>query len=526
MRRNPLIPLLIAALALTTPAAAQCLLANPSFEFDGTTGTVFQAWQQFGPVGVTPDATHGQRGVRVAGPDTGQLSVAGVWQPLDSGPDDVWDVEVDVRAIVALGSGSRALVNVEWRDADDQLIDDVSFDALVAGGSSSTTFTGTSPPAPPNTASVRLLLGVLQDAGDPQPVVAFDRALFERRTVPSLDERQWHDFPGGRTVDFAGHTWRVKGPGIYGPGPNLFGDGPENVRVDADGRLVMALTNDGGTWTSAEIALADVLGYGDYVFTTRGRVDALDPSAVLGLFLWEYGACWSPGDLWWNPYNEIDIEFSRWNEPDAPNAQFVVQPWDIPGNRQRFDVTFADDEIASHAFRWSPDRVEFRSWRGGPEDEATAPVLHTWTSNGPFLPRPGRARVHVNLWWNQTPPATPQTIVLEDFRFVPAGTVAVDAPPARTPRTLRAHPNPFNPSTTVSFALDRPARVTLIVLDVRGRRVRTLADGRWPSGPAEIEWNGRDDRGAPVASGVYHLRLVTTTGATTRSESLPLTLVQ
>lgn len=520
MLRSVLLTALILA-AAPTAAEDRCMLINPSFEFDGTTGTVFQGWNQFGPIGITSDATHAQRGVRVDGPDSGRWDVAAVWQPMDAAAGDVWDVEVDVHAPTALAGGARALVNVEWWDAGGNQIDYVSFDALTAGGTTSTTFSAETPPAPEGTVEIRLLLGVLQGPTDPRPSVVFDRAVFERRTSPSLEEIQWNDFPGGRSIEFAGRAWRVKGPGFFAPGPNNFADDAGNVWVDDQDHLHLRVRRIGATYYSSEIALEDPLDYGDYVFTLRGRLDLLDPNVVLGLFLWEYGPCWLPSNMWWNPYNEIDIEFSRWNDPNAPVMQYVVQPWDIPGNRHRYDVTFADDEITSHAFRWLPDRVEWRSWRGGPDDEATSPTIQSLTLANAFLPRPGRARVHMNFWWNVDPPATTQEVVVEDFRFVPAGSVTdADVPRPDRRLMLTARPNPFNPTTTLSFTLDHEADVTLTIHDARGRRVRTLVTERRGVGEHEIVWSGRDDQGAPVASGVYHAQLVADDDATSLRMSL------
>ncbi len=79
-----------------------------------------------------------------------------------------------------------------------------------------------------------------------------------------------------------------------------------------------------------------------------------------------------------------------------------------------------------------------------------------------------------------------------------------------TPRTLLLtgnYPNPFNPQTKVSFALPRDGAVRLDVLDVRGHVVRTLLDGALPAGSHELTWDGTDDTGRGVASGVYFARL-------------------
>lgn len=64
-------------------------------------------------------------------------------------------------------------------------------------------------------------------------------------------------------------------------------------------------------------------------------------------------------------------------------------------------------------------------------------------------------------------------------------------------------PNPFNPSTRISFRLPRDGRVTLRIYDMRGAVVRTLVDGAYAAGTHAVTWDGRADGGAGVASGVY-----------------------
>jgi hypothetical protein len=84
----------------------------------------------------------------------------------------------------------------------------------------------------------------------------------------------------------------------------------------------------------------------------------------------------------------------------------------------------------------------------------------------------------------------------------------VDAVPAST--ALRANvPNPFNPTTSVPFDLARAGRVQLVVFDVSGRRVRTLVDAEFPAGRHQQVWDGFDDAGGRVASGVYVVRMQT-----------------
>ncbi|MCP4572135.1 MAG: hypothetical protein GY838_07245 [bacterium] len=85
---------------------------------------------------------------------------------------------------------------------------------------------------------------------------------------------------------------------------------------------------------------------------------------------------------------------------------------------------------------------------------------------------------------------------------------AVEAPPSLFLPTLAAHPNPFNPHTELVFDLSGPATFDLVVYDLAGRRVRTLAQGRpAPGGPIALSWDGRDDAGRGLAAGIYLARL-------------------
>lgn len=85
-------------------------------------------------------------------------------------------------------------------------------------------------------------------------------------------------------------------------------------------------------------------------------------------------------------------------------------------------------------------------------------------------------------------------------------TAAGDLPPARF--SLRsAYPNPFNPSTTLSFDLPAPATVRLAIFDAQGRCVRRAPRARVEAGRHRWTWDGRDDAGLALPSGVYTLEL-------------------
>ncbi len=511
--------LLLALAAVAAPVAqAQCILANPSFELPGTAPIVFQGWNQFGTIASSSSAGHGRFAASVSGPSAtppGAYVVSGLWQPMASAVGDHWSVagRVRVPSVRGLSGGSKAIVNVEWRNSAGDLINYETHDVATATSprDSSILFAFTSAAAPSGTVSARLLLGVLQGPTDAQTDVIYDQITFVKLTTPSLDALQWNDFVGGRSLVFAGRTWRVKGPGLYGPGSNYFSNSTSAVFVDAQGRLHLTLRQVGGTRQATEVALVDALGYGDYVFTTQGDLDALDLNAVFGLFLWEYGPCYNAGDVWWNPYNEIDIEFGRWGDPNAAIAQFVAQPFDYGTNLHRFEAVFSPDELTTHVIRWRSDRVEFRSWRGGPGAESPSTLIHSWRYTGPHVPRPDQPRVHLNLW--EIAPKTvvaDQEVVLEGFQFVPWPYTSLATPNADVHPGVAlavAGRNPTHGATTLRFTLAHEARATLDVVDVAGARVRRLEAGTRPAGEHTILWDGRDDAGSAVRPGVYFVRL-------------------
>jgi len=73
------------------------------------------------------------------------------------------------------------------------------------------------------------------------------------------------------------------------------------------------------------------------------------------------------------------------------------------------------------------------------------------------------------------------------------------------------YPNPFNPETEISFSLPERTQVSLIIYNILGEKVKTLANVEMDAGTQSIHWNGRDEAGNPVASGVYFYRLKTAT---------------
>ena len=71
------------------------------------------------------------------------------------------------------------------------------------------------------------------------------------------------------------------------------------------------------------------------------------------------------------------------------------------------------------------------------------------------------------------------------------------------------HPNPFNPTTTISFDLVNAGKVTLNVYNIKGGLIRTLASGNYPVGLSSIVWDGKNKNNKFVSSGIYFYKLNT-----------------
>jgi hypothetical protein len=94
-----------------------------------------------------------------------------------------------------------------------------------------------------------------------------------------------------------------------------------------------------------------------------------------------------------------------------------------------------------------------------------------------------------------------------EARFSRAWT-SVDEQPAPNAFALRANaPNPFNPATTIAFSLPQETRVWLAIYDLSGRLVRVLVDEVRAAGSYEVPWNGANEAGKQMASGVYICRM-------------------
>lgn len=116
-------------------------------------------------------------------------------------------------------------------------------------------------------------------------------------------------------------------------------------------------------------------------------------------------------------------------------------------------------------------------------------------------------------WWGTSSPSSKKFYGDVDYspclssdpgtHYALPAVVATTRGPA-APYTLQSYPNPFNPRTTIEYGVSEPGtRVRIAVYDISGRVVRVLVDAARPVGHHAAVWDGTDDAGQAVASGVY-----------------------
>jgi hypothetical protein len=221
--------------------------------------------------------------------------------------------------------------------------------------------------------------------------------------------------PAQTQISWQGRRWKVTNGRMAGVAP---GD-PRNVSVDASGFLHLTIAKREGKWTSAELFTVDDLGFGTYQWVVGGEVWNMNPVAVLGLF--SYGPTHGIGK---DATNEIDIEFSQWNNTCVCNADFTVYPPVAREHHQSsYELNFKvhnGTSLTTARMVWSSRSVVFTLMSGDQPIGTTANVLKTETfasskADIPQQPIP----VGINLWAFKALPVATQSVIIRSFRYLP-----------------------------------------------------------------------------------------------------------
>ncbi len=290
-----------------------------------------------------------------------------------------------------------------------------------------------------------------------------------------------------QTIRFAGADWIVRAD-YGGPGPNYFA--AENVRLDSLGRLHLKISKSGSRWTCAEVYTTQYSRYGEHRFLIEGRVDLMDRSQVLGLFLYA------------SDTREVDIEFSRWGRPNESRVgSYTIQPGSAANHSLSF-VCHLDSARSTHYFNWQADSITFASMHGHYLHEPASPAEYIMrhTYKGADIPRQNyNLRTHINFWlFNGEAPLDPRytEVIITDLLLPGIAHSDVTLPAAGPPAKIGSYPNPFNDETVIQWQAPISADMNLTIFDAVGRRIwdwqglvaagetkRVRFGGRlWPSG--------------------------------------------
>lgn len=211
-----------------------------------------------------------------------------------------------------------------------------------------------------------------------------------------LDPAPVHDGVLRRTDDvrrlliFSGREWIVRRTDVPDrPGPNVFTDRRQAARVDADGVLHLAIVKEGDDYLSAEVMLVESLAHGTFVWVLDSPPRHRNESAVTGLFVRD--------DATANDAREFDVELARWGDPDGPDAQFAVAPWEHLGNVDKYTLGPLWEPTV-HAVAWTDGALDFSTATGDAWPPADASTLHSWSYEGADVPAVGQNTARINLW--------------------------------------------------------------------------------------------------------------------------------
>ncbi len=310
-------------------------------------------------------------------------------------------------------------------------------------------------------------------------------------------------------------TWGSGGVGSSGYlGNNQSGATSVNLSFDPDlsGPLVLTWYVSGDNWGEPPHEIT-----GEIILTvSTAQIEVSEPSAGAIAFL---------GD-------ELSVNFTAINGPEIVNIAIQHEndgPWDnlafalpadsspwswtvsgAPGPYARIRVSDATDPSVyglSGIFTISRnlDWLQLDSTEGQIISGQTVDLAVTMNSTGLD---DGTYEASLIIVHNGGPAQT-----------VPVNfTVSDVSAAAQLPQSVALHgnhPNPFNPHTTISFSLPNNQDISLRIYSARGRLVQSLLQGLQPAGMHHALWDGRDNQGRTVASGVYFYRLVTDSGSLT-----------
>lgn len=187
--------------------------------------------------------------------------------------------------------------------------------------------------------------------------------------------------------EFSGYQWKYKNAeNPVGPGPNRFSGTDDFAWKDANGHLHLKIKQKDGNWTCSEIISTKVFDYGTYTMTCVSDISDFNEKAVFGFFTWDSYSFQTQAN------SEVDIEFSRWNNPnDTTLINYAAQPVifsnPVAYTERSFKAitpTSILKQPMTHMFRWTADSIHWESYIG---QTVNGPKVAEWTFTKDNQPR-------------------------------------------------------------------------------------------------------------------------------------------
>jgi len=201
---------------------------------------------------------------------------------------------------------------------------------------------------------------------------------------------------------------------------------------------------------------------------------------------------------------ELSVEFSAtWDVPVAAElASFTAELTPADEVLLQWSVASQSNNLGWEVFR-STDNAAFEKVGDLIFGDGTSDEFRTYSFTDSEFPQADILYYYLNQVDLDGTSARSHVI---EVALAPTAVVQQTLPTANVLR--QNYPNPFNPETTISFELSKEAIVTLTIYDMAGQVVRTLIDDQtMTAGHYKGVWDGRNDRGAKVGSGVYFYQL-------------------
>lgn len=198
------------------------------------------------------------------------------------------------------------------------------------------------------------------------------------------------------SIEWCGYTWTKRNQSSSTPGPNLWNS--SNVWIDENNKLHLKISQVGANWYCAELDSADTFLRGNFSYTVESSL-ALDKNVVFA------------GFTYFNDSNEIDIEFTNWEDPMTNNMWYSTQPFATAGNSK--NITYyrpVGYNVSHHKISWTASKISWMSMIGTPESDNIPSATSSWntvfssvTSSSRFLDVNDSKPQYVNVTVSSAP---------------------------------------------------------------------------------------------------------------------------